>query len=74
MKVDSALIDKVWGPYRRVSTEEEALGVAHLREQLSGVPFYAERAAKCKAATGTDVGYWRDLFSSGVNTARIVRR
>jgi hypothetical protein len=32
-------------------------------ERLSGVPFYAERAARTKAVEGSEAPYWESLLS-----------
>ena len=50
---------------------ERALREAqHLREALSCVPFYSERAMAHKAATGDEMGYWLELYGNRQYTRR----
>lgn len=43
--------------------QKRKLAGEQLRERLSGVPFYAERAARTKAIQGTEAPYWESLLS-----------
>ncbi len=43
--------------------ETRKLAGEQLRERLSGVPFYAERAARVKAIDGDEALYWEGLLS-----------
>jgi hypothetical protein len=49
----------------------ERLGAAErLRERLSGVLFYANRAAKAQAETGDEMSYWLSLQGSQMTAHR----
>ena len=43
--------------------QKQKLAGEQLRERLSGVPFYAERAARTKAIDGDEALYWESLLS-----------
>ena len=46
-----------------VDRQKQKLAGEQLRERLSGVPFYAERAARTKAVEGSEAPYWESLLS-----------
>ncbi len=46
--------------------ERRALGSRRLRETLSSLPWYAEKAALA-AAEGNEMAYWEGLWMSQVN-------
>ena len=51
--------------------EERALREAdHLREDLPCVPFYANRAKAWRERTGSETGYWLDLYGNGQYSRR----
>lgn len=41
-----------------------------LRAALKGTPFYAKRAGKCRAETGTEMPYWLELQGSQMTLER----
>jgi hypothetical protein len=43
--------------------QKRKLAGEQLRERLSGVPFYAERAARTKEIEGSEAPYWESLLS-----------
>lgn len=43
--------------------QKRKLAGEQLRERLSGVPFYANRAAETKAIEGSEAPYWESLLS-----------
>ncbi len=43
------------------------LDAERLREELSSMSFYAERARAAEARTGDPLSYWRGLMTSQVN-------
>lgn len=43
--------------------QKRKLAGERLRERLSGVPFYAQRAARTKAIEGSEAPYWESLLS-----------
>ena len=53
----------------RISHEERLQAAEQLRERLSGVPFYAARAARARAA-GDEMVYWLSLQSTQATAHR----
>lgn len=47
--------------------EKVRLAGERLRARLSSVPFYAKRAAECKAAEGSEAPYWESLVTGTYN-------
>ena len=70
--MSSDTIDPDWMTRHRVTEAETLLGAEHLREQLSSMPFHASRASQWADREGSDLGYWKSLFGSSPNSARIV--
>ena len=67
--LDDPLDGLFLNPEQAFDAEKEAAALQRrkqaaerLRERLSCVPFYAARAAKAKAETGCDLGYWSSLL------------
>lgn len=52
-----------------VPAAERLLAAERLREQLSGVPFYAKKAATAKAS-GDEMAYWLTLQGSQMTAHR----
>lgn len=61
-------IDPDWKQRRQVSEAEVLQGAERLRDRLSSVPWYAEKAAREKELTGDEMTYWRRLALSHVNS------
>lgn len=59
-------------PYHKLPKEDrdarELLGSLRCKESMSAKPFYANKAAQAAARTGDEMTYWRNFWSSHVNS------
>jgi hypothetical protein len=54
-------------PLPKKELERRRQGAIRLRDSLSTVPFYANRATKMEKRTGDPMAFWVDMHSSCIN-------